>query len=242
MSVVLWGPGERAGEAGRGASDGAAVLSPQTSIADLVALARGAAVMVSGDTGPTHIARRRRHADRRHLRADAPGAQRPVVAGRHHRLARRGLRVSSSAALQAANDVPARHRGGRSVAAVERRLAVRSVSRCLTTGSSRRVDEIWRGCACRSASSSARSCSGSPQPTARRLSPACWWRSAGEALRMWAAGHLNKSREVTSSGPYRFVAHPLYVGSSMMGAGPGDRHRAASLVARARRDLSGGRR
>ncbi len=42
---------------------------------------------------------------------------------------------------------------------------------------------------------------------------------AGEALRIWAAGHLNKSREVTSSGPYRFLAHPLYVGSSVMGAG-----------------------
>jgi hypothetical protein len=42
---------------------------------------------------------------------------------------------------------------------------------------------------------------------------------AGEALRVWAAGHLNKSREVTSSGPYRWFAHPLYVGSSMMGAG-----------------------
>ena len=43
--------------------------------------------------------------------------------------------------------------------------------------------------------------------------------AAGEALRVWAAGHLNKSREVTSSGPYRIVAHPLYVGSSIMGAG-----------------------
>ena len=42
---------------------------------------------------------------------------------------------------------------------------------------------------------------------------------AGEALRVWAAGHLIKSREVTSSGPYRLVAHPLYVGSSIMGAG-----------------------
>jgi hypothetical protein len=41
----------------------------------------------------------------------------------------------------------------------------------------------------------------------------------GEALRVWAAGHLHKSREVTSSGPYRWFAHPLYVGSSMMGAG-----------------------
>jgi protein-S-isoprenylcysteine O-methyltransferase Ste14 len=41
----------------------------------------------------------------------------------------------------------------------------------------------------------------------------------GEALRVWAAGHLNKSREVTSSGPYRWFAHPLYVGSSLMGIG-----------------------
>ncbi len=41
----------------------------------------------------------------------------------------------------------------------------------------------------------------------------------GEALRIWAAGHLNKSREVTQSGPYRYFAHPLYVGSSVMGVG-----------------------
>ena len=31
-------------------------MSPPTTIADLVALVRGAAVIVSGDTGPTHIA------------------------------------------------------------------------------------------------------------------------------------------------------------------------------------------
>lgn len=43
--------------------------------------------------------------------------------------------------------------------------------------------------------------------------------AAGEALRIWAAGHLNKSREVTSSGPYQLFAHPLYVGSSVMGIG-----------------------
>jgi protein-S-isoprenylcysteine O-methyltransferase Ste14 len=41
----------------------------------------------------------------------------------------------------------------------------------------------------------------------------------GEALRIWAAGHLNKSREVTMSGPYRWLAHPLYAGSSIMGVG-----------------------
>ncbi len=57
MSVVLWGPGEEAlaAEVVAGAN-GAAVISPRTTIADLVALARRAALMVSGDTGPTHIA------------------------------------------------------------------------------------------------------------------------------------------------------------------------------------------
>jgi len=42
---------------------------------------------------------------------------------------------------------------------------------------------------------------------------------AGEAVRVWAAGHLEKSREVTSSGPYRLTRHPLYVGSTLMGIG-----------------------
>ena len=57
------------------------------------------------------------------------------------------------------------------------------------------------------------------QPTARTLVAGVSLAAAGEALRVWAAGHLNKSREVTSSGPYRWFAHPLYVGSSVMGAG-----------------------
>ena len=42
---------------------------------------------------------------------------------------------------------------------------------------------------------------------------------AGEAIRIWAAGHLEKSREVTGSGPYRWFRHPLYVGSAVMGVG-----------------------
>lgn len=41
----------------------------------------------------------------------------------------------------------------------------------------------------------------------------------GEAIRIWAAGHLEKSREVTASGPYRFVRHPLYLGSALLGVG-----------------------
>ena len=42
---------------------------------------------------------------------------------------------------------------------------------------------------------------------------------AGEAIRVWAAGHLEKGREVTSSGPYRWMGHPLYVGSSILALG-----------------------
>jgi protein-S-isoprenylcysteine O-methyltransferase Ste14 len=42
---------------------------------------------------------------------------------------------------------------------------------------------------------------------------------AGESVRIWAAGHLEKSREVTRSGPYRWFRHPLYVGSALMGLG-----------------------
>ena len=41
----------------------------------------------------------------------------------------------------------------------------------------------------------------------------------GECLRLWAAGHLEKSREVTRSGPYRHTRHPLYLGSSIIGVG-----------------------
>ena len=41
----------------------------------------------------------------------------------------------------------------------------------------------------------------------------------GEAIRIWAAGHLEKGREVTRSGPYRWSAHPLYVGSSVIALG-----------------------
>ena len=41
----------------------------------------------------------------------------------------------------------------------------------------------------------------------------------GEGLRLWAAGHLEKSKEVTRSGPYRYTRHPLYLGSSIIGIG-----------------------
>jgi heptosyltransferase-1 len=55
--VILWGPGEEslAGEVLR-ASSGTAVIAPPTTVADLVPLARAAALVISGDTGPLHVA------------------------------------------------------------------------------------------------------------------------------------------------------------------------------------------
>ena len=41
----------------------------------------------------------------------------------------------------------------------------------------------------------------------------------GESIRLWAAGHLIKGQEVTTSGPYAFVRHPLYMGSALLGLG-----------------------
>jgi protein-S-isoprenylcysteine O-methyltransferase Ste14 len=57
------------------------------------------------------------------------------------------------------------------------------------------------------------------QPTGRSLAIGMSIAACGEAIRIWAAGHLNKAREVTSSGPYRWVGHPLYFGSTVMGIG-----------------------
>jgi lipopolysaccharide heptosyltransferase I len=56
-SVVLWGPGEEGvASAVVAASRGAAQQAPPTSITDIVGVARGARLIVSGDTGPLHIA------------------------------------------------------------------------------------------------------------------------------------------------------------------------------------------
>jgi protein-S-isoprenylcysteine O-methyltransferase Ste14 len=41
----------------------------------------------------------------------------------------------------------------------------------------------------------------------------------GELIRVWAAGHIDKGREITRSGPYRHMRHPLYAGSAIMGVG-----------------------
>jgi heptosyltransferase-1 len=57
QSVVLWGPGEESlASAVVNASSEAAQLAPRTTVADLFSLAKGARLMISGDTGPLHVA------------------------------------------------------------------------------------------------------------------------------------------------------------------------------------------
>ena len=56
-SLIVWGPGEQAmAQVIAAESRGAALLAPPTSIPDLFALSHRARIMVSGDTGPLHIA------------------------------------------------------------------------------------------------------------------------------------------------------------------------------------------
>jgi protein-S-isoprenylcysteine O-methyltransferase Ste14 len=57
------------------------------------------------------------------------------------------------------------------------------------------------------------------RPTVQSLTIGAIAAAAGEAIRIWAAGHLEKGSEVTQSGPYRMTRHPLYVGSGIIAAG-----------------------
>jgi protein-S-isoprenylcysteine O-methyltransferase Ste14 len=57
------------------------------------------------------------------------------------------------------------------------------------------------------------------EPSHRSLAIGAVVAAAGEAVRVWASGHLEKGREVTMSGPYAFTRHPLYLGSSLIGIG-----------------------
>jgi protein-S-isoprenylcysteine O-methyltransferase Ste14 len=41
----------------------------------------------------------------------------------------------------------------------------------------------------------------------------------GEGLRFWAAGHLLKTEELVTSGPYRFTRNPLYLGRLLIFTG-----------------------
>ena len=89
------------------------------------------------------------------------------------------------------------------------------------------------------------------RPTPRSLAIGGAIAICGEALRIWAAGHLEKGREVTQSGPYRITRHPLYAGSAVIALGAAvaasrvsamiliGAYMAATLVAAARHEEAG---
>jgi protein-S-isoprenylcysteine O-methyltransferase Ste14 len=41
----------------------------------------------------------------------------------------------------------------------------------------------------------------------------------GEAIRLWASGHIDKTRALATGGPYAHTRNPLYVGSVVMALG-----------------------
>ncbi len=45
--------------------------------------------------------------------------------------------------------------------------------------------------------------------------------AVGEATRFWAAGHLLKTQELVTSGPYRYTRNPLYLGRLLILTGLG---------------------
>ena len=284
--VVLWGPGEAdLADAVVAASGGVAVRAPVTHMDDLVELAAGARMFVSGDTGPLHIAAAvgapivaffgptdphrngpwherdvaiarydacvchyerqcRRPSewclgtisvdevttaiDRRlDAASQAPSAQSPVPARLPSLVpsaqspvpARLPSPVPSaqgpvparlmSPVPSAQSPVPARltspvpsaqspvpamvaPRGAKSVLA---RLRVPLGFACALVA-------FWLA-----------------RPTFRSVAMGMSVAALGEALRVWASGHLEKGREVTRSGPYRLTRHPLYLGSAIMGGG-----------------------
>lgn len=54
------------------------------------------------------------------------------------------------------------------------------------------------------------------QPTSRSLLWALPLAVAGEAIRLWASGHIEKTRRLATGGPYAHSRNPLYLGSLLI--------------------------
>lgn len=54
------------------------------------------------------------------------------------------------------------------------------------------------------------------RPTLGSLAVAAPVALAGEALRIWAAGHIEKTFRLASGGPYAHTRNPLYLGSGLL--------------------------
>ena len=59
------------------------------------------------------------------------------------------------------------------------------------------------------------------EPTAQSLMLGLPLAVAGEAIRVWASGHIEKTRALATGGPYAHTRNPLYVGSTLIALGVG---------------------
>ena len=57
------------------------------------------------------------------------------------------------------------------------------------------------------------------RPTPLSVSIGFLFVAAGELVRFWAAGHLRKTIELITSGPYRYTRNPLYLGRLLIFTG-----------------------
>ena len=57
------------------------------------------------------------------------------------------------------------------------------------------------------------------RPTPRSIAAGLALAVLGEALRIWASGHIEKTRRVATGGPYAHTRNPLYVGSTLLALG-----------------------
>ena len=57
------------------------------------------------------------------------------------------------------------------------------------------------------------------QPSPRSVQIGFVFVALGEAIRFWAAGHLRKTVELITSGPYRYTRNPLYLGRFLIFTG-----------------------
>jgi protein-S-isoprenylcysteine O-methyltransferase Ste14 len=57
------------------------------------------------------------------------------------------------------------------------------------------------------------------EPTPLGVTVGFLFAAVGETLRLWAAGHLLKTRELVTSGPYRYTRNPLYLGRLLIFTG-----------------------
>jgi len=57
------------------------------------------------------------------------------------------------------------------------------------------------------------------RPTAQSILLGLPLALVGEAIRIWASGHIEKTQKLATGGPYAHARHPLYVGSVLLALG-----------------------